>query len=195
MKGRQLRDGFATLKRTAVPWGTLSATCQVAYQAGERSPWCQCAVTVRAPVEDLMAAIWAIDSKPMRYSKDVRYTVHGPRPPTARSVHWDFHFRPPLGTGEITSYVQGVWQQHGATPDPQGELARTFEIVWLPRSEGLTQAEINHSASIHGFILLEHIGEGTTRFEYTYQVDLANHFATIRRLVVRSGQVYYSAEV
>jgi hypothetical protein len=70
-----------------------------------------------------------------------------------------------------------------ATPDPQGELSRTFEIVWLPRSEGLTQAEINHSASIHGFILLEHIGEGRARLEYTYHVDLANHFATIRRLV------------
>ena len=147
VKGRQLRDGFATLKRKAVPWGTLSATCHVAYKARDRNPVCQCEVTVRAPVEDVMATIWAIDSEPMRYSKDVRYTVHGPRPPTARSVHWDFHVRPPLGTGEITSYVQGVWQQHRATPDPQGEVARTFEIVWLPRSEGLTQAEINHSAS------------------------------------------------
>ncbi len=183
MKGRQFRDVFATLKQKAVPWGTLSATCHVAYEARDRNPLCQCKVTVKAAVEDVMAAIWAIDSEPMRYSKDVRYTVHGPRPPTARSVHWDFHFRPPLGMGEITCHVQGVWQQLRVTPDPQGELARTFEIVWLPRSEGLTQAEINHRASIHGFILLENICEGITRLEYTYQVDLASHFATIRRLV------------
>ena len=141
-KGRQFRDVFATLKRQVAPWGTHSATCHVAYKAGEGSPWCQCAAIVRAPVEEVFASIWAIDSKPMHFSKDVRYTVHGPRPPSARSVHWDFHFRPPLGTGEITCYVRGVWQQrtHVATSDPQVELARTFEIVWLPRSEGLTQA-------------------------------------------------------
>jgi hypothetical protein len=90
---------------------------------------------------------------------------------------------------EITCYFQGVWQQHRATPDPQGELVRTFEIVWLPRSEGLTEAEINHSVSINGFILLEHIGEGRTRVEYTYQVDLASNFATIRRLV-RNADMY-----
>ncbi len=146
----------------------------VAYKVRDRNPLCQCEGTFRAPVEDVMAAIWAIDSEPMRYSKDVRYTVHGPRPPTARSVHWDFHFRPPLGTGEITGYVQAVWQQrtHGATPDPQGELARTFEIVWLPRSEGLTQAEINHSASIHGFILLEHIGDKAALWLRTISLKL-----------------------
>ena len=28
-KGRQFRDVFATLKRKAVPWGTLSATCRL----------------------------------------------------------------------------------------------------------------------------------------------------------------------
>jgi hypothetical protein len=59
-KGRQLRDGFAPLKRKAVPWGTLSATCHVAYKARDRNPVCQCEVTVRAPVEDLMAAIWRV---------------------------------------------------------------------------------------------------------------------------------------
>jgi hypothetical protein len=175
-KGRQFRDVFATLKRKAVPWGTLSATCHVAYKAGERNPWCQCAAVVRAPVEDVMAAIWAIDSEPMRYSKDARYVVHGPRLPAARSVHCDFHFRPPLGMGEITSYVKGVWHQPTLGATPLGKQARSFEIVLLPRSEGLTQADMNHRASIHSFILLEHIGEGRTRVEYTYQVDLASNF-------------------
>ena len=88
-KGRQFRDVFGTLKRKPVPWGTLSATCQVAYKPGDPNPRCQWEAIVRAPVEDVMAAIWAIDSEPMHYSKDVRYAVHGPRLPAARSVLWE----------------------------------------------------------------------------------------------------------
>jgi hypothetical protein len=114
-KGRQLREVFASLKRKAVPWGTLKATCHIAYKPGDRNPWCQCEAMIRAPVEEVMAAVWGIDTEPMRYSKDVRYTVHGPRPPPSRSVRWDCHFRPPLGMSEIASYVQGVWHERSLT--------------------------------------------------------------------------------
>jgi hypothetical protein len=74
------------------------------------------------------------------------------------------------------------------TDDPQQVLNRAFEIVWLPRSEGLAQAEIDHSVLFRGFIVLEHMGQSKTRFTYTYQADLHN-FAMIRRLV-RDVDIY-----